>query len=173
MRVSETGVGPADEKSAITSEVVVAATVIAVDRFESKLALAAECGADHAVVAAELPALLRRIEPGRQARLVVDFVGTSETMALATDSVGVAGAVRIVGAAGGEFPFSFRGIAREASIQASYWGSIPELRLMLQLAADDAIRPRITRVGFDEILDAYQRMAAGELVGRAVLIPAD
>jgi propanol-preferring alcohol dehydrogenase len=59
----------------------------------------------------------------------------------------------------------------EASITTTYWGSIPELVEVVALGEAGLIRAEIERFPLDDAPEAYRRMAAGELDGRAVIVP--
>ena len=105
------------------------ARVIALDTSESKRALAASLGADLVLdpsvddAATEVMSFTR----GVGAHAVLDFVGSDETLRLATQLAGRQGVVVLAGLAGGSVPFSFFGLAAEATLTTSYWGSRNEL----------------------------------------------
>src|SRR6266545_4454868 len=105
-----------------------ATRVIAVDTRAEALRLAEECGADLVVRSADKAAeQIRRATGGRGADVVLDFVGTEGTLALAAAIVRTMGDLTIVGIGGGTLPVSFFSVPYEASIQTTYWGSRPEL----------------------------------------------
>ena len=149
-----------------------AARIIAVDRREQALALAAKVGADHVVPASDdAAAHLLELTKGRGADVVVDIVGADDTLALGAAVLRPLGHLTIVGIAGGTLPVSFFGIGYEVSVATTYWGSYPELVEVLALAAAGRIEARTQRFGLDEALDAYRAMAAGTAEGRAVIVP--
>src|SRR4051794_6491354 len=77
------------------------ARVVAVDRRDAALALAADSGADDVLPAADLAgATLRSAAGPRGAALVVDCVGSDETLALAAAAVAPGGHVSVIGLAG-------------------------------------------------------------------------
>src|SRR5436190_209048 len=79
--------------------------VVAVDRRDEALETATRSGADAALPAAGLTASeLRRAAGTRGAALVVDCVGSDDTLALAAGAVAAGGHVSVLGLAGGTFP---------------------------------------------------------------------
>jgi propanol-preferring alcohol dehydrogenase len=148
------------------------AKVIAVDQREVALERAQDDGADHAVRAGDdAAAEILELTGGRGADVVIDFVGADATMALGAAVVRPLGHLTIVGIAGGSLPISFFGIAYEASVATTYWGSLPELVEVIALASARHITPRVERYSLENALDAYAAMTAGKLEGRAVIIP--
>jgi len=114
---------------------------------------------------------VRATTDGRGADVVLDFVGSEATMALGASVARMLGDLTIVGIAGGTLPLSFFSVPYELSIQTTYWGSRPELVEVLDLGARGLVAPRITTFPLDQALDAYRLMEAGELEGRAVIVP--
>ncbi len=149
-----------------------AARVIAVDQRRAALALATEFGADSTVLAGEHAAKeIRDATGGRGADVVLDFVGSNDTLALGAATARPLGDLTIVGIGGGTLPLSFFSVPYEVSIQTTYWGSRPELVEVLELAARGLLTPKVTPVTLGAALDAYHQMARGELDGRAVVVP--
>jgi propanol-preferring alcohol dehydrogenase len=150
-----------------------AARVIATDTRPEALVLCRDCGADLAVAAGDAVAQQIRGETGgRGADLVLDFVGSAETLALGAAITGVLGDLTIVGIAGGTLPVSFFSVRYEVSVQTTYWGARPELGEVLDLAARGLIQPTITTFTLDQAPTAYQKLEARQLDGRAVIVPA-
>jgi len=149
-----------------------ATRVIAVDTRAEALRLAEECGADLVARSGDKAAdQIRRATGGRGADVVLDFVGTDGTLALAAAIVRTTGDLTIVGIGGGTLPVSFFSVPYEASIQTTYWGSRPELIEILDLGARGLVRPRVTTFPLDEAMTAYHQMQQLRLEGRAVIIP--
>jgi propanol-preferring alcohol dehydrogenase len=149
------------------------ARVIAVDARERARQLAKSSGADHVVAPGpDAAAEIRELTRGAGADLVVDCVGNDETLALAVAVSRTLGQVTIVGLGGGSLPVGFFTVPYEASITTTYWGSIPELAEVVALGEAGLIRAEVERFSLDEAPEAYRRMAAGELDGRAVISPA-
>lgn len=77
----------------------------------------------------------------------------------------------MVGLAGGKFEFAFGTLPFEAQLTLPYWGSAVELGECLELARQGRIRVHTERFSLDEAAEAYARMRAGTLEGRAVICP--
>jgi propanol-preferring alcohol dehydrogenase len=149
-----------------------ATRIIAVDTRADALALALSVGADIVIEGGDMAARDVRIATGGHgADLVLDCVGTEATLATAADCTRPLGDLTLVGVAGGSLAFSFLRPAYEVSVQSVYWGSRTELTEVLELASRDLIRAKTTIYPMAKALDAYRALAAGEIVGRAVMIP--
>jgi propanol-preferring alcohol dehydrogenase len=149
-----------------------ASRLVAIDTRPAALELATACGADISVAAGDDAAsAVRATTDGRGADVVLDFVGSEATMALGASVARMLGDLTVVGIAGGTLPLSFFSVPYELSIQTTYWGSRPELVEVLDLGARGLVAPRITTFPLDQALDAYRLMEAGELEGRAVIVP--
>jgi alcohol dehydrogenase, propanol-preferring len=150
------------------------ARVVAVDRRDEALALAAAAGADVTLQSDGLGAReLRRAAGGRGATLVVDCVGVDATLALAAGAVAPGGHVSILGVGGGTFPMRFGGVPMETSVIISNWGTREELAAVVELARAGAIPIEIERVALADVPAAYARLEAGAVRGRVVAVPHD
>ena len=146
--------------------------VVAVDRRDEALEVATRGGADAVLRASGLAVSeLRRAAGGRGAALVVDCVGSDETLALAAGAVAPGGHVSVLGLAGGTFPMRFGGVPLETSVIFSNWGTRAELAEVVALARDRAIEIEIERVALAGVPAAYERLAAGGGRGRLVAVP--
>ena len=106
---------------------------------------------------------------------VVDFVGSSDTVKLAIDSLVVKGGrIIIVGLFGGDVTVSTPFFPMRAmTIQGSYVGSLPELKELLDLVSRTGVPPVPLRERpLDEVNDALNDLRAGKVIGRVVLTPA-
>jgi alcohol dehydrogenase, propanol-preferring len=148
------------------------ARIVAVDLVEEHLQLAREVGADEAVKAGDLAAeAIREITRGRGCELVVDMVGSDDSMALAAAVAKFESDLTIVGLHGGKFEFAFGAVPFEAELGIPYWGTAVELMECLELARQGKIKAHVERFTLDEAPQAYEKMRAGELDGRAVMCP--
>jgi alcohol dehydrogenase, propanol-preferring len=119
------------------------------------------------VVASEV-----RAEAGSSgAALVLDFVGIDETMNLAADLLATGGHVTLLGIAGGSFPMSFGRVPLECSVSMNCWGSLPELREVVDLARSGQIEVDVETVMLEDAGAAFERLRAGKVNGRAVVTP--
>lgn len=146
--------------------------VIVVDQRPEALALASELGAEHTVLAGDAAAEeIRDLSEGRGADVVIDLVGSDSTLALGAAVVRPMGQLTIVGIAGGTLPIGFFGIAYEASVATTYWGSLPELFEVIALAQSGNLTAHVRTFDLDDAADAYRLLREGAIDGRAVVVP--
>ena len=151
---------------------VSAARVIAVDVDHSKLALARQVGAEATVVAGESAAAeVCELSGGLGVTLVLDCVGSAQTMALAAAAARPGGAVRIIGLAGGTLPLASGTLPYDCNLSTPYWGSVTELMEVLELARAGKVRAHTEHFALDDVEGAYARLRAGTVQGRAVITP--
>jgi propanol-preferring alcohol dehydrogenase len=148
------------------------AHVIAVDPKTEALELATASGADLVLVPGpDLVEAVRESTSGHGADVVLDFVGSDSSLASAAAMVRQLGDLTIVGIAGGSLPVSFFGVPYEASVQTTYWGNRSELTELLDLAARGLLPPEIPTFPLVESPEVYAALAAGDIAGRAVIVP--
>ncbi|MEV4275153.1 alcohol dehydrogenase catalytic domain-containing protein [Actinoplanes xinjiangensis] len=140
--------------------VLTAARVVAVDPLPARLSYAAELGAHSGT--ATVP---------RDADVVLDFVGTDETIAAGIAAVRTGGAYGLIGSAGGKLrkPW-FATLPRDGEVFTFQGSSIADAREVIALAGAGLIRNQVEEFGFGEIDRAYAKLAAGSLTGRAVIV---
>jgi alcohol dehydrogenase, propanol-preferring len=149
------------------------ARIVAIDRRDEALELATGSGADVVLQATGLAAPeLQRAAGRRGAALVVDCVGSDETLALAAGAVRPGGQVAIIGLAGGTFPMRFGAVALETPVTFSSWGTREELVDVVELARAGAIELEVELVPLAAVPAAYERLAAAGCRGRVVAVPA-
>lgn len=149
-----------------------ATRIVTVDTNDAALAQAAEYGADETFVAGEGAAeRIQEMVGGNGVELVLDCVGADPTLALGAGIVGMLGDLTIVGIGGGTLPVSFFSVPYEASVQTTYWGSRGELAEVLDLAARGLVTPTVTTYALTDAAQVYEDLAAGEVRGRAVIVP--
>ena len=129
------------------------------DRDPDKMALAAHLGAEAAA------------ETDGQQDVIFDFVGSDETLAGTLFRLAPDGLLMIVGEGGGEVRFGFDASGVESWAATSAWGSIEELREVVALAADQALTWEVELMPLADAAIAHQRLAAGGVRGRIVLVP--
>jgi alcohol dehydrogenase, propanol-preferring len=146
--------------------------IVAVDVSEERLAQARRLGADEIVQSGPgAVEVVRAATAGRGAELVLDFVGAPETTAIAAQMGSVLGHITVVGLAGGSVPVGLLATPWECSVATTYWGSVVELAEVIALAQRGALRAEVERFPLSKAADAYDRMRAGTLQGRAVIVP--
>ncbi|MCX5059525.1 MULTISPECIES: NAD(P)-dependent alcohol dehydrogenase [unclassified Streptomyces] len=149
------------------------ARVVALDVSKEKLELARTVGAHETLLSdGAAAARVRELTGGTGADVVLDFVGAEATLAVAAASVAVAGDVTIVGIGGGTLAVGFGGgLPFEVSASFPYWGSRPELMEVVELARQGLVSSHVETFTLDEAPTAYERLHAGDIIGRAVVLP--
>jgi propanol-preferring alcohol dehydrogenase len=151
------------------------ARVVAVGRTPAKLERARALGADAIVRAGEedVAARVRAITGGRGADVVFELVATKDTMAASVAALAKRGRLVFVGYSEDAFQVHpIQLVVNEQVVTASVGNTLAELRLAVELVAAGRVATVVDRTlpleRFQEGLDA---LAAGRLVGRAVLEP--
>jgi alcohol dehydrogenase, propanol-preferring len=151
-----------------------AARVVAVDTNPARLAYATELGAHHTLegVTPDTVADLHELTGGEGAAAVLDFVGTDETVAAGVASVRPYGAYGCIGAGGGTLraPW-YGGLPRDGEVFNFQGSCISDARDVIALADAGLIRSDVDVFPLDRVEEAYGRLEAGELRGRAVVVP--
>ncbi|MFF0463334.1 NAD(P)-dependent alcohol dehydrogenase [Streptomyces mexicanus] len=148
------------------------ARVVALDVSEDKLRLAREVGAHETVLSdAGAAAAVRDLTGGLGAEAVFDFVGVEPTVAVAAAVAAVEGEISLVGIGGAALPVGFGLLPFEVSVSSPYWGSRGELIEVLALARSGALSVHTETFTLDEAPLAYERLHAGTINGRAVILP--
>ena len=168
------GVGGLGHLGVQILKAITPARVVAVDPRESARGLATSCGADLALAPGDdAAAQIREATGGRGADVVIDMVGTDDTLALAAASCRQVGDLTIVGIGGGTLPVSFFGLPYETSVQTTYWGNRQELVEVLDLGARGLLKAESTIYTLDDAIQAYLDLQHGTVAGRAVVVPTD
>lgn len=149
------------------------ARVIALDVSKEKLELASTVGAHETLLSDDAAAgRIRELTGGTGADAVLDFVGAQATLDVAAASVAVEGDVTAVGIGGGTLAVGFGGgLPFEVSASFPYWGSRVELMEVLELARQGLVSSHVETFSIEEAPMAYERLHAGEINGRAVVLP--
>jgi propanol-preferring alcohol dehydrogenase len=151
------------------------ARVIAVGRTPEKLERARALGADATVRAGveDVAARVRELTSGRGADVVFELVATRETMAAGSRALAKRGRLVFVGYSEDTFEIHpIQLVIGEQVVTASVGNTLAELQAAVELVAAGRVKTVVDRVlpleRFQEGIDA---LAAGRLVGRAVLAP--
>ena len=149
-----------------------ATTVVAVDTSADKLEIAKKMDADEGLVSGD--DAVKRIEVitrGQGAELVLDLVGVNSTLAMAAQMARVLGHLTIVGLGNAALPVNFNSPPHECSVASPFWGSIPELIEVIELAQTGKIKMLVEHFELDRAEEAYHRLHDGKIQGRAVITP--
>jgi propanol-preferring alcohol dehydrogenase len=148
------------------------ATVVALDVNEDKLQLAKDVGAHHVFLSNEdAIAEVKNLTHGLGAQAVFDFVGIQPTMTLGQAMIRAEGDQVLVGVGSGSLPVGMLDKPYEATVRSPYWGFRSELFEVLDLARSGAVQVETEVFTLDEAPRAYEKLHAGDLRGRAVIVP--
>ncbi|BAW09818.1 NAD(P)-dependent alcohol dehydrogenase [Nocardia seriolae] len=151
--------------------------VIAVDQAQEKLDLAADCGAELGFLSGDDTAgQILDLTGGRGADAVFDFVGVDATARLACETVAPNGAYRMVGIGDGApeitaGPAGGPGLPWGATVRKSLGGTRGDLYDCVALAQAGKIHMEVERFDLVDGPEALRRLDAGQIRGRAVLVP--
>ena len=143
--------------------------VVVADRNPARLDRATELRADEALHDPDPATALASL--AGPAGVVLDFVGSDETLELAAEVVAPDGLVLIVGEGGGRLEIGFDRPAVESWATTTAWGSIDELREVVRLARTGAVHADVEVLDLAEASAAHARLRAGDVSGRLVLAP--
>lgn len=148
------------------------ATVVALDVNEDKLQLAKDVGAHH-VFLSNNDAIreVKNLTHGLGAQAVFDFVGIQPTMTLGQAMIRTEGDQVLVGVGSGSLPVGMLDKPYEATVRSPYWGFRCELFEVLDLARSGAVHVETEVFTLDDAPRAYEKLHAGNLRGRAVIVP--
>ena len=83
----------------------------------------------------------------------------------------VLGHLTIVGLGNAALPVNFNNPAKECSVASPFWGSIPDLIDVIELAQTGKIKMLVEHFPLDDAAHAYQLLHDGKIKGRAVITP--
>ncbi|MFD4596936.1 NAD(P)-dependent alcohol dehydrogenase [Streptomyces sp. NPDC058464] len=149
------------------------AHVLAVDVRQEALALADACGAHFGTLPRpDTAQVLRARTSGAGAAAVLDFVGSRSSLELAVAVLRAGGELAVVGSGGGELTVRKPGVLPPGTrISLPFWGTVPELERVVALAREGSVRVEVERYGLSSALEAFERLRAGAVRGRAVVVP--
>jgi NAD+-dependent secondary alcohol dehydrogenase Adh1 len=114
---------------------------------------------------------VRDLTGGRGADLVFDFVGTQETHDAAAAMLARGGTFSVIGYGGTVAVPSIALVANEQSVVGNLVGTWVDLWELLQLHAAGRLVLRTEVHGLDAVNDVLEKLRAGEVDVRAVLVP--
>ena len=167
------GVGGLGQMAVQVLKALTPARIVAVDVRDAALEMARAAGADLTLPAEGLSAQdIRAATDPNGANVVIDFVGSSTTLALAAASVAQGGDVTFVGRGGGELRVAPGLLPYETTVRMPTWGTVAELAEVVALATAGKIHSEAEVYDLDDAVSAYGKLRAGEVLGRAVVRPA-
>lgn len=118
---------------------------------------------------------VKKVAGGRKVVAVVDFVGSEVTVSSYLGLLAPSGAYVVVGLGGAKGSFSIPNLVlKEWVIIGNYWGSVADLREVVQLAKKNLVKYKemvTRRWKLSEINEAFETMHKGKYMGRMVLVP--
>jgi alcohol dehydrogenase, propanol-preferring len=155
-----------------------ATRIIAVDVRAEAHKLAAQVGAHETIQANEdAPKHIRTLvgRPPGGANVVLDFVGADSTLSIGASVISTGGFFALVGLAGGRLRVApgvgDTGIPFETRVVIPFWGTRAELAEVIALARSGRISAHVEQFPLTRAQAAYDKMRAGQLTGRAVVLP--
>jgi propanol-preferring alcohol dehydrogenase len=149
--------------------------IVAADVDDAKLQQARALGADDVVNNRNASAAAERIleiTGARGAGLVLDCVGVQPTLDLGAQLLGRNSVWTIVGLGGGRHEFRHGSTPYGTVMSIPYWGSRVELMEVIAMARDERIHAETSEFPLTEAVAVYAKLKAGQIAGRAVLVPA-
>jgi propanol-preferring alcohol dehydrogenase len=149
--------------------------VIAIDVDDKKLELAERFGADHVINSKMRQDIKKEVlqkTGGNGLDVVVDCVGSEETIRNSVATLSKGGVLVMVGLFGGQINMPLiSAVINEYQVICSLWGNYNELREVIELAKDQKIKHRIHSFPLTEINKAIDSLRVGNIEGRAVIVP--
>lgn len=149
------------------------ARVLAVDPRPEACALAERLGAHHTAMSVdEAMARLATSAGLTCADVVLDFVGSDETMRVGAAALAPGGRLVVVGGARGSMAVG-KGLDLPLGWQVSapFWGARDDLVAVVELAEKGLLDPVIEEIPFSDVPEAYARLRDGRVTGRLVVVP--
>ena len=167
------GVGGLGHLALQTLRHLTTARLVAVDRRPAARELALDSGAEVFCSPEDLPATLETLGSNGCVEAVVDFVGSAESIDLAAAHLLPDADLVIVGSAMGSLTVGkhLAHLPRGLHLHFPSWGSRAELAEVITLAERGILRPHVSSIGLDGIVDGLARLEAGQVLGRLVAQP--
>lgn len=171
------GVGGLGHVAVQLLKALTGACVIAVDVSTDRLQAASRHGADAVLTAGDTTAAaILDATAGRGADAIFDFVGAQPTTDLAVATIAPDGIYQLVGIGGGAphiaaEPRLGQGWPYGAAVRTSYGGTKSDLVECVALARAGLLTIDVETFPLTEGITAFDRLEAGAINGRAVLVP--
>jgi propanol-preferring alcohol dehydrogenase len=148
--------------------------IIAGDLDPARLEQARALGADETINTREVESAAQQVlktTGPRGAGLVLDCIGVQGTLDLGVRLLGRNSAWTIVGLGGGHHDFHHGSTPYGCWVTLPYWGSRVELMEVIAMAQNGRIHAETTEFPLEKAVEVYARLKAGQIRGRAVLVP--
>ncbi|KAK4553968.1 hypothetical protein LTR86_008809 [Recurvomyces mirabilis] len=156
------------------AKAISAATLIVLDRNEAALKLAKELGADHVVQSGEKDDFVKKvleITGGKGAEAVIDFVAEGGSTSTGVQMIRRAGNYYVVGYGENINVPTIDIISTEINFIGNLVGSYNDLAELMILAAQNKVKLHTTKYKLDDFQKALDDLSAGNVRGRAILVP--
>ncbi len=151
------------------------ARIIVTDLDPGKRQRAKEMGADECLDGGmkDLAGEVTKLTEGRGVDAVLDFVGNDATIATSIACLAKLASYVLIGAGDGriEAPLFGALASKSASVTSFIGGTIADTRAVLTLADQGVLRNDVELFDIADSQKAFEKLAAGELLGRAVIVP--
>ncbi len=171
--VAVVGIGGLGQFAVQLLKLLTQATVIAIDVDEERLNIARALGADLSVssVDGRFAGALREVTGGARVNVMMDFVGAADTIQESMSALERGGLCCVVGYGGVAAISSRQLVQGQLVIQGSLAGSYQDLKELMELQRLGKIQSSYQTYPLESAGDILQRLDAGELSERAVLVP--
>ncbi len=146
-------------------------SVVAVDTDPRRRRLAAELGAGEVIDGSAPVDTVRELTGGNGADLVFDFVGTDQSHSDSVAMLARGGTYSVIGYGGTVSVPSGAFVGNEHAVVGNLVGTWIDLWELLQLHAAGRIVLKTEVHPLDSVNDVLAKLRAGEVTGRAVLVP--
>ncbi|HVU60567.1 MAG TPA: alcohol dehydrogenase catalytic domain-containing protein [Mycobacteriales bacterium] len=148
------------------------ARIIAVEAKPERIKAAVDLGAHDVVEAGEgLSKRLAAAIGDGGADAILDFVGSDATIRASFRNAAKAGAIALVGQGFGSAEVRYGAMAHDCDLFNPQGATIAELHEVIALAKTGEVVVEVEHFAFDDTPAAYERLEAGTLNGRAVVLP--
>ena len=168
------GVGGLGHMAIQLLRVLAPVRIVAADVDDKKLQHAKSLGADDIVNnrdASEAAERIKQITGSRGAGLVLDCVGVQATLDLGAKLLGRNSVWTVVGLGGGRHEFRHGSTPYGTLMSIPYWGSRVELMEVIAMTRAGRIHAETTEFPLKDAVEVYAQLKAGQITGRAVLVP--
>jgi NAD+-dependent secondary alcohol dehydrogenase Adh1 len=145
-------------------------TIVAVDPKEEARDLAKSVGADY-VAGDDVAEVVAEASKGEGAAAVFDFVGEGEAPALSVSLLGTQGLYSAIGYGGTLSIPTIEVVLKELRVQGNMVGTYQDLSELIALYERGLLQSHVVRYPLTDAKRAFDDLEAGNVRGRAVLVP--
>jgi propanol-preferring alcohol dehydrogenase len=170
--VAVIGVGGLGAYAVQWLRMLTSARIVAVEARPERMVAAKELGAHEVIEAGEgLSKRLAEAVGSGGADAVLDFVGSDATIRASFRNAAKAGAIALVGQGFGSAEVRYGALPHDCDFFNPQGATIAELGEVVALAKSGEVVVEVEQFAFADTAAAYERLRAGTLNGRAVVLP--